>query len=148
MKNLMKQTANMRKNATSFRPKKHQDENRSEASDVLCTRFQMSTKHLEPVTTIRNQYMFLQEVEKKDTNSPSRKQEENAPINQIIYHQIANSTFFLINPQTITFARTNHSEKPGEKVHCLGLPTTQKFEKKFISSKFPHMAQIFIFQNH
>ena len=76
MRNLMKQTANMRKNATSFRPKKHQDENASEASDFLCTRFQMSTKHLEPITTIRNQNMFLQEVEKKGTNSPSRKQEK------------------------------------------------------------------------
>ena len=70
MRNLIKQTPNMRKNATSFRPKKYQDENTSEASDFLCTRFQMSTKHLEPVTTIRNQYMFLQEVEKKDNNSP------------------------------------------------------------------------------
>ena len=104
----MEPTANMRKNATSFRPKKQQDENASEASDFLCTRFQMSTKHLEPVTTIRNQYMFLQEVEKKDTNSPSRKQEKNAPINQVIFHQIANSRFFLINSRTITFARTNH----------------------------------------
>ena len=104
----MKQTANMRKNTTSFWPKKHQDENGSEASDFICTRFQMSTKHLEPVTTIRNQYMFLQEVEKKDTNSPSRKQEKNAPINQVIFHQIANSRFFLINSRTITFARTNH----------------------------------------
>ena len=65
MRNLMKQTANKRKNATSFRPKKHKDENTSEVSDFLCTRFQMSTKHLEPVTTIRNQYMFLQEVEIK-----------------------------------------------------------------------------------
>ena len=72
----MKQTANKRKNATSFRPKKHQDENASEASDFLCTRFQMSTKHLKPATTIKNQNMFLQEVEKKDTNSPSRKQEK------------------------------------------------------------------------
>ena len=108
MRNLMKQTANMRKNTTSFRPKNHQDENASEASDFLCTRFQMSTKHLEPVTTIRNQYMFLQEVEKKDTNSPSRKQEKNAPINQVIFHQIANSRFFLNNSRTITFARTNN----------------------------------------
>ena len=81
MRNLMKHTANMRKNATSFRSKKHQDENASEASDILCTRFQMSTKHLEPETTIRNQYMFLQEVEKKDTKSPSPRQEKNAPIN-------------------------------------------------------------------
>ena len=68
----------------------------------------MSTRHLEPVTTIRNQYLFLQEVEKKDTNSPSRKQEKNAPITQVIFHQIANSRFFLINSRTRTFARTNH----------------------------------------
>ena len=79
MRNLMKHTANMRKKATSFRPKKQQDKNASVASDFLCTRFQMSTKHLEPVTTIRNQYLFLQEVEKKDTNSPSRKQEKMHP---------------------------------------------------------------------
>ena len=109
MRNLMKQTANMRKNATSFRPKKHQDENASEASDFLCTRFQMSTKHMEPVTTMRNQYMFLQEIEKKDNNSPSRKQKKNARIIQVIFHQIANSRFFLINSRTTTFARTNHS---------------------------------------
>ena len=70
MRNLMKQTANMRKNTTSFRPKKHQDENASEASDFLCTRFQMSTKHLELVTTIRNQYMSLQEVEKRTPTVP------------------------------------------------------------------------------
>ena len=147
MRNLMKHTANMRKNATSFRPKKQQNKNASEASDFLCTRFQMSTKHLEPVTTIRNQYMFLREVEKKDTNSPSRKREKNAPINQVIFHQIANSRFFLINSRTITFARTNHSQKSCKKIHCLRIPTTQKFEKKFISCKFPLMAQIFIFQN-
>ena len=55
---------------------------------------------------------------------------------------------FLINPRTITIVGTNHSKKPGEKIHCLGFQTTQKFEKKFISSKFPHMGQIFIFQNH
>ena len=104
----MKQTANMRKNTTSFRPKKHKDENASEASDFLCTRFQMSTKHLEPVTTIRNQYTFLQEVEKEGTNSPSRKQEKNAPINQVIFHQVENLRFFLVNSRTITLAKTNH----------------------------------------
>ena len=81
MRNLMKRTANMRKKATSFRPKKHRGEKASEALDFLCTRFQMSTKHLEPVTTIRKQYMFLQKVEKKDTKSSSRKQEKNAPKN-------------------------------------------------------------------
>ena len=72
----MKQTENLRNKASSFRPKKHQEENASEASDFLCTRFQMSTNYLEPVITIRKQYMFLQKFEKKDTNSPSRKQEK------------------------------------------------------------------------
>ena len=79
MRKLLKQSANMRKNATSFRPKKHQDENASEASHFLCTRFQKSTKHMEPVKTIRNQYMFLQEVENKDTNSPLASQKKKHP---------------------------------------------------------------------
>ena len=39
MRTLMKPTANMRKNATSFRPKKQQDENASEASDFLMQPF-------------------------------------------------------------------------------------------------------------
>ena len=54
--------------ATSFRRKKHPDERASEASDFLCFRFQMCTKHLETVSTLRNHFMFLQMVEKKDTN--------------------------------------------------------------------------------
>ena len=108
MRNLMEPTANMRKNATSFRPKNQQDENASEASDFLCTPFQMSTNNLEPVTTIRNQYMFLQEVEKKDTNSPSRKQEKMHPKNKLFFTKLRIRVFF-INPRTITFARTNHS---------------------------------------
>ena len=82
----MKQTANMRKNATSFRPKKHQDENASEAAEFLCPRFKMSTKHLEPVTTIRNQYMFLQEVEIKRIPTAPLASKKNAPINQVIFH--------------------------------------------------------------
>ena len=46
---------------------------------------------------------------KKGQQQPSRKQEKNAPKNQVIFHQIANSRFFLINPRTLAFARTNHS---------------------------------------
>ena len=57
--------------ATSFRRKKHQDERASEASDFLCTRFQMCTKQLETISTLRNNSMFLQMVVKKDTNSLS-----------------------------------------------------------------------------
>ena len=79
----------------------------------------MSTKHLEPVTTIRNQYMFLQEVEKKDTNSPSRKQEKNAPINQVIFHQIANSRFFLINSRTMRLLEQTISKNQAKKFTVL-----------------------------
>ena len=57
--------------ATSFRRKEHEDERASEASDFLCTHFQMCTKQLETVSTLRNHFMFLQMVEKKDTNSLS-----------------------------------------------------------------------------
>ena len=56
---------------TSFRRKKHQDERDSEASKILCTRFQMGTKHLESVSTLRNHFMFLQIVDIKDTYSLS-----------------------------------------------------------------------------
>ena len=57
--------------ATSFRRKKHQDERASEASDFLCILFQMYTKHLETISTLRNHFMFPQMVEKKDTQSLS-----------------------------------------------------------------------------
>ena len=57
--------------ATSFSRKKHHDERVSEASELSCTRFQMSSKHLETVSTLRNRFVFLQMVEKKDTNSLS-----------------------------------------------------------------------------
>ena len=58
--------------ATSFRRKKHQDERASEASDFLCTRFQMCTKHLETVATLGNHFMFLQMVEEKGKLQPLR----------------------------------------------------------------------------
>ena len=120
----------LEKKATSLRPKKHQAENASEASDFLCTRFQMSTKHLEPVTTIRKQYMFLQKVEKKETTSPSRKQEKNALKNQVIFHQSAKSRLFLPNPQNIMFVRTNHSQKTRRKNSLSWNPRPHKSLKK------------------
>ena len=61
------ETNSMRKNATSFRPKKHQDENASEASNFLCTHFQMSTKHMEPVRP-------------SETNIRSKKRTPTAPL--------------------------------------------------------------------
>ena len=57
--------------ATSFSRKKHHDERVSEASELSCTRFQLFTKHLETVSIFGNHFMFLQMVEKKDTNSLS-----------------------------------------------------------------------------
>ena len=122
MRNLMKQTANTRKKATSLRPKKHQDEIASEASDFFMHPFPDVYQAFETSNNIRKQYMFLQKVEKKDTNSRSRKQEKNALKNQVIFHQSAKSRLFLPNPQNIMFVRTNHSQKPAEKIHCLGIP--------------------------
>ena len=46
---------------------------------------------------------------KKGHQQPLSQARKNAPINQVIFHQIANSRFFLIKPRIITFARTNHS---------------------------------------
>ena len=46
---------------------------------------------------------------KKGHQQPLSQAKKNARINQVIFHQIANSRSFLINSQTITFARTNHS---------------------------------------
>ena len=46
---------------------------------------------------------------KKGHQQPLSQAKKNARINQVIFHQIANSRFFLIISRTITFARTNHS---------------------------------------
>ena len=101
--------ANMRKNATSFRPKKHQDENASEASDFFMHPFPdvyqaygTSNDHEKPIYVSPG-------GRKKGHQQPLSQAKKNARINQVIFHQIANSRFFLINSRTITFARTNHS---------------------------------------
>ena len=70
--------------ATSFRQKKQQDERNSESSNFLCTRFQICTKQLETVSTLRNHFMFLQMVEKKDTNSLSET-EANCTQNSVFF---------------------------------------------------------------
>ena len=54
--------------------KKHQDENASEASDFLCTRFQMSTKHFGTTNSHQKPIYVSPDGRKNDTNSPSRKQ--------------------------------------------------------------------------
>ena len=123
----MKQTANMRNNATSFRPKKHQDENASEASDFMqpfpdvYKAFGTSNDHQKPI--------YVSPGGRKRTPTAPLASKKKCNHKSSYFPQIANSRFLLINPQTITFARTNHSEKPRRKVHCLGIPTTQKFEK-------------------
>ena len=86
--------------ATSFRRKKHQDERASEASDFLCTRFQMCTKHLETVSTLRNHFMFLQMVGKKDTNSFSETEAnwtQNTLFYQTNFHFKSFLAFFTFN---------------------------------------------------
>ena len=79
--------------ATSFRRKKHQNERASEASDFLFTRFQMCTKHLETVSTLRNCFLFLQMVEKKDTNSLSETA-ANWTQNSIFFFKISSTRDF------------------------------------------------------
>ena len=100
--------------ATSFRRKKHKVERASEASDFLCTRFQMCTKHLETVSTPRNHFMFLQMVEKKDTYSLSETeanwtQNSLFSSNQILVQEFS-SVFHIqsrLHDQTITM---NHGK--------------------------------------
>ena len=53
----------------------------------------MSTKRLKPVITIRKQYMFLQKVEKKDTNSRSRKQEKMHPKIKLFFNKLLTRRF-------------------------------------------------------
>ena len=89
--------------ATSFRRKKHQDERASEASDFLCTRFKMCTKHLETVSTLRNNSMFFQMVVKKDTNSLSET-EANWTQNSSFFQPISNSRVFKRFSHSIAFA--------------------------------------------
>ena len=55
--------------------------------------------------------------------------------------------FFLSNSQIISFVGTSHPLEPGQEIHCLGILTTQMFEKKLDSFKFPYLAKFFIFQN-
>ena len=113
---LMKKTANYRKMATSFRRKKHQDERASEASDFLCTRFQMCTKHLEIVSTLRNHFMFIQMVVKKDTYSLSET-EANWTRNCLFFFEpISSSRIFQHFSQSIAFAGSSHYYESGKNV--------------------------------
>ena len=89
--------------ATSFRRKKHQDERASEASNFLCTQFQICIKHLETVSTLRNKSMFLQMVVKKDTNSLSET-EANWTQNSIFFQPISSSRVFKRFSHSIAFA--------------------------------------------
>ena len=116
--------------ATSFRRKKHQDERASEASDFLCTRFQMCTKNLETVSTLRNHFMFLQMVVKKDTYSLSETEA----------NWTRNCLFFSNQFPVQEFSSIFHNQSRLQdqaitmnqgKMCCLGIPTTIKFETNF-----------------
>ena len=96
----------------------------------------MSTKHSEPIIAIRNQFVSTDGRKKRTpTYSPSGKQRQNTPKIQKFCHHSSYSRFFLPYSQTTTFARTKYSWKLCQNVHCLGIRTTQKFEKKHNSSK-------------
>ena len=79
--------------ATSFRRKTHQDERASEAPIFLFARFQMCTKHLDTVSTLRNHFMFLQMVDKKDTYILSET-EANWTQNSLFFEPISSSRAF------------------------------------------------------
>ena len=116
--------------ATSFRRRKHQDETASEASDFLCTRFQMCTKNLETVATVRNHFMFLQMVVKKDTYSLSET-EANWTRNCLFFsNQFPVQEFFSIFHNQLRLQDQAITMNQG-KMCCLGIPTTIKFETNF-----------------
>ena len=74
LRNVTIKNSEFEKKVTSFRPKKHQEENNSEASHFLSTKFHNPTKPLEPLKTIKNQYMFLQIIEKRTRFSLTKDQ--------------------------------------------------------------------------
>ena len=143
----MKETANLRKKLTSFRPKNHQDENAPGASDFLCTRFQMSTKLFGTANSHQKPIYVSPDGRKKWHQQPLSKAETNCTQSQGFFHQSWNSMIFMSNSQTLRFVGTSHSLKPGQEGHCRGILTTQMFEKKIDSGKFPYLAPFFIFQN-
>ena len=121
--------------ATSFRRKKHQDERASEASDFSCSRFQMCTKHLETVSTLRNHFRFLQMVEKKDTYSLSET-EANWTRNRLFFsNQFPVQEFSSIFHNQLRLHDQAITMNQG-KMCCLGIPTTINFETKFSYRKF------------
>ena len=117
--------------ATSFRRKNHQDERASEASDFLCTRFRMCTKHLETVSTIGNHFMFLQMVEKKGHQQPLRNRSKLDSKFYIFFEPISSSRDFQHFSHLIAFAWSSHYYESGKNVFCRGIPTAIKFETNF-----------------
>ena len=111
MRNLMKETANLRRKKPhsgqkSTKMKTHQRPLIFYAPISRCL-----TSILEPLIAIRNYYMFLQMVEKKDTNSPSRKQRKIVTHNSRFFTKVEFRCFFLSYSQNITFVGTSHSLK-------------------------------------
>ena len=127
----LKKTANYRKRATSFRRKKHQDERASEASDFLCTRFQVCAKHLETVSTFRNYFMFPQMVEKKDTYSLSETEANWTRNSLFFFKPISSSRVFKYFSHLLAFAWSSPYYESRKNLFCLGIPTTIKFETNF-----------------
>ena len=89
--------------ATSFRRKKLEDEIASEASDFPCTHFQVCTKHLETVSTLRNHFMFLQMVEEKGKLQPLRNKSKLDSKFPIFFKAISSSRVFQHFSHSIAF---------------------------------------------
>ena len=88
MRTLRKQIANFRKKVTLFRPKKHQNNNASEAWDFLDNCLQMSIYLMEPLKSKKTKIWFSR-GSKKDTNSVCRKQKKtHAKFNVFSHHSL------------------------------------------------------------
>ena len=134
--------------ATSFRRKKHQDERASEASDFLCTHFQMCTKQMETVSTLWNHFMFLQMVEKKDTNSLSETEANWTQKSIFSSNQFPVKKDFEHLSHSIAFAWPNHYYDSWKNVFCLGIPTAIKFEKNSVIGNLLRWTPFLICQTY
>ena len=129
--NLMKETANLREKITSLRPKKNRDESASEASDFLCTRFQMSTKHFGTTNSHQKPIYVSPDGQKKETNSPSRKQRQIVLKIQSFFSPMLKFDDFLVWFTNYHVCRTEPFIKTRPRSSLSWNPDNSKVWKKF-----------------
>ena len=134
--------------ATSFRRKKHQDERASEASDFLSTRFQMCTKHLERVSTLRNHFMFLQMVVKKDTYSLSETEANWTPNCLFFSNQFPVQEFSSNFSQSIAFAGSSHYYESGKNVLSRNTDNYKVWNKFWVIGNLLRWTPFVVFQSN